>query len=215
MLPISACLIIRNEEKYIKRCLQSLPDVKEILIIDQNSTDNTLKEIRSLKKDNIKIFQRANIGNADPMRNFLYSLASQPWILALDADEYLSKKTKSVIPYLIDLKPSYDVFWFFFENLVEGKNIREILGDDPHPRLFRKGALVWPTTLHTYPEIKSPFQFWVDRQYKIIHDRTLEDIRKSHKSRTKLLDPRARQQELVFLKKLMAFLGVEDNLEWF
>jgi len=212
MLPISAILIVHNEERYIKRCLTSLPDVQEIILIDQSSTDKTVEIARSLKK-NLKVATRRHIGNADPMRNFAYGLSSQPWILAIDGDEYLSPKTKEIISKLI-LLPT-DIFWFPFKNLINKKNVKKILGEDYHPRLFKKGAIEWHSTLHTYPTLKSNLEYWLSPSYPFIHDRSWEDIKSSHKARKNLTDPRTRQMEFKFLQSVVNYLGIKDNLEWF
>lgn len=84
---ISLCMIVKNEEKVLKRCLESVKDyVDEIIIADTGSTDNTLS-IASLYTQNIYHFKWINDFSA--ARNFVQSKAAGEWILYLDADEYV------------------------------------------------------------------------------------------------------------------------------
>ncbi|TQE91241.1 glycosyltransferase [Ureibacillus terrenus] len=84
---ISLCMIVKNEEDFIERCLKSVQNaVQEIIIVDTGSTDQT---IEICKKYNASIFPyRWNHHFADA-RNFGLSKASGDWILWLDADEEL------------------------------------------------------------------------------------------------------------------------------
>lgn len=53
-MPLSLCMIVKNEEKNLERCLESIKDiVDEIIIVDTGSIDNTLK---IAEKYNAKIF---------------------------------------------------------------------------------------------------------------------------------------------------------------
>ena len=89
MTPISAVIITFNEEKNIGRCLASIQGiVDEIIIIDSFSTDNT-KEI--CLKYNVRFIEQSWLGYSES-KNYGNSLALNPWILSLDADEELSAK---------------------------------------------------------------------------------------------------------------------------
>jgi len=97
---ISACLVIYNEEKHIQRCLDSLRDkVDEIIIVmDGGSTDNTY-EICKKYTDNIYILEHIGIG--DYHLAFAFKKASYDWILKLDADEFLSRGFRDNIKHLV------------------------------------------------------------------------------------------------------------------
>jgi glycosyltransferase involved in cell wall biosynthesis len=84
---ISVCLIVKNEERFIEKCLKSVSNVaKEIIVVDTGSTDNTL-EIAKRYTDKIFYYQwDDNFANA---RNYAISLARYPFILSIDADEEL------------------------------------------------------------------------------------------------------------------------------
>jgi glycosyltransferase involved in cell wall biosynthesis len=87
-LPISVCIIAKNEEKYIEECLKRLkPYNMEIVVTDTGSTDRT-KEIALKYAD--KVLDFAWINDFSAARNFCAENASNDWILVLDCDEYVS-----------------------------------------------------------------------------------------------------------------------------
>lgn len=87
MLPISVCIIAKNEEKHIEECLKRLkPYQCEIVLADTGSTDNTLK-IAAKYTDKICHFDWINDFSA--AKNYAVSQASNDWILSIDCDEYL------------------------------------------------------------------------------------------------------------------------------
>lgn len=87
-IPISVCIIAKNEEKYIEECLRSISGYGfEIVVTDTGSTDRT-KEIASRYTDKIYDFEWINDFSA--ARNFCASKASNNWILSLDCDEVVN-----------------------------------------------------------------------------------------------------------------------------
>lgn len=87
MLPVSICMIAKNEEKRIERCLQSLaPYGFEIVIVDTGSTDST-KEIAS--KYTSCIYDFTWVDDFSAARNFSLEKASNDWIFMMDCDEWI------------------------------------------------------------------------------------------------------------------------------
>jgi glycosyltransferase involved in cell wall biosynthesis len=85
-LPLTLVVITRNEAQKIARCLDSVPFAAEKLVVDSGSTDDT---------DTIARMHGARVVHQDwlgfgPQRNFAATQCSHPWILALDADEFLT-----------------------------------------------------------------------------------------------------------------------------
>ena len=88
-VPISVCIIAKNEEKYLEGCLKRLkPYGFEIIVTDTGSDDST-KEIAARYADKVLDFEW--IGDFSAARNFCAEHASNNWILAIDCDEYLNK----------------------------------------------------------------------------------------------------------------------------
>lgn len=141
-ITISLCMILRNEENTIARCLDSvrgIPD--EIVIVDTGSTDCTKEIVRQYTD---RIFDFTWIDNFADARNFAFSKATMDYILWLDADDVLSdsdceqflelKKNLDPIfdavnmPYLLEFDKSGAVTYSFRRNrlVCRSKNFRWI-----------------------------------------------------------------------------------------
>lgn len=95
---ISVTILVKNSQATITQCLESVKDFKEIIILDNGSTDATLTLLREfhLKYNNLKIYQNDFIGFG-PLKNKAISYASNDWILSLDSDEVLDSSCKEAI----------------------------------------------------------------------------------------------------------------------
>ncbi|MCM1245250.1 MAG: glycosyltransferase family 2 protein [Roseburia sp.] len=92
MIEISLCMIVKNEEKVLERCLKSIADLMdEIVIVDTGSTDRT-KEIAGKYTD--KIYDFEWIDDFSAARNFSFSKATKDYIYAADADEVLDEENR-------------------------------------------------------------------------------------------------------------------------
>ena len=96
--PISACLIVRNEEGsgLFEECLQSIrPFVEELVIVDTGSTDGT-PEIAQRHADRFEVFTGCNdpesgaINDFSLARNRSFDLATRPWVMWIDSDDVLA-----------------------------------------------------------------------------------------------------------------------------
>jgi glycosyltransferase involved in cell wall biosynthesis len=84
-------MIVKNEEKYLKECLESVKGVvDEIILVDTGSTDSTLRIAEEYKA---KIFYFKWINDFSAARNYSLKQCTGDWILYLDADERLSAKS--------------------------------------------------------------------------------------------------------------------------
>ncbi|WP_139998849.1 glycosyltransferase family 2 protein [Paenibacillus paridis] len=87
MITISLCMIVKDEEQVLKRCLDSVKElVDEIVIVDTGSTDAT-KDIAARYTDRLFHFEWNHDFSA--ARNFSFRQATQDYILWLDADDVL------------------------------------------------------------------------------------------------------------------------------
>ena len=87
MATISLCMIVKNEEAVLARCLDSIADLMdEIIIVDTGSTDHT-KEIAAKYTSQVYDFKWTSDFSA--ARNFSFSKANMDYIYAADADEIL------------------------------------------------------------------------------------------------------------------------------
>jgi glycosyltransferase involved in cell wall biosynthesis len=82
---VSLCMIVKNEEATLERCLSSVRElVDEIIIVDTGSTDGT-KELAARYADRIADFEW--VDDFAKARNYAFSLATMEYILWLDADD--------------------------------------------------------------------------------------------------------------------------------
>ncbi|MBU0763664.1 MAG: glycosyltransferase family 2 protein [Bacteroidetes bacterium] len=89
MEAISVVIITYNEERNIRRCLDSVRDISDdIVVVDSFSTDRTEEICREY---GVRFFQRAFDGYIE-QKNYADSLTANDWILSVDADECLSEK---------------------------------------------------------------------------------------------------------------------------
>ena len=92
MKTISLCMIVKDEEKVLDTCLNSIHDlVDEIIIVDTGSTDKT-KEIAQKYTD--KIYDFKWVDDFAKARNYSFSKATKDYIMWLDADDYLPEEEK-------------------------------------------------------------------------------------------------------------------------
>ena len=101
-LNLTAIILTYNEEIHIQRCVKSIIDiVDEIVIVDSYSTDKTTQKLKKFKK--IRIFKNKFINQAKQINWALHNVKfSTQWILRIDADEYFTKTLKEKI--IIKLK---------------------------------------------------------------------------------------------------------------
>lgn len=93
MLPISVCIITKNEEKYIETCLKNLKRYDwEIVVTDTGSTDKT---VEICQKYALHVHHFDWINDFAAARNYCISKASNDWILSVDSDEYLNNQQTS------------------------------------------------------------------------------------------------------------------------
>ncbi|MDP5275503.1 tetratricopeptide repeat-containing glycosyltransferase family 2 protein [Chengkuizengella axinellae] len=97
---ISLCMIVRDEEEVLERCLSSIADLMdEIIIVDTGSKDKT-KEIANKFTD--KIYDFEWVDDFSKARNFSFSKATKDYIMWLDADDVVPEESRKQILKLKD-----------------------------------------------------------------------------------------------------------------
>ncbi len=92
--PLSGVVITRNEADRIARCIGSmLPVCREVLVLDSGSSDDTVAIARGL---GARVEHRDWLGFA-AQKNAAIALAAQPWVLLLDADEWLEPAAQEAL----------------------------------------------------------------------------------------------------------------------
>lgn len=142
MLPISVCIIGKNEEKYLDDCLKHLTLYDwEIVFVDTGSTDKT-RQIALKYTDNVYDFEW--IKDFSSARNFAASKATRDWILAIDCDEFIDPfDAQSLLQKLKD-----------YPNAIGQINVFNLLPDKQEPlhhivsRLYHKEVFHWVNSIH-------------------------------------------------------------------
>lgn len=107
-MTLSLCMIVKNEEDVLERCLNSFNGVfDEIVIVDTGSTDNTIK---IAKKFTDKIYHFKWINDFSAARNFSFSKATSDFIMWADADDIIvPTEREKLIKFKKNLTQSVDV----------------------------------------------------------------------------------------------------------
>ena len=144
---ISVVVLTKNEEKNIGDCLDTLSWCDELIVIDDNSQDNT-KSIA--EKKGAKVFTHSLDGNFASQRNFGLSKAKGDWVLFIDADERVSENLALEIKKQ-ELQTQKDTQGYLFkryDNLF-GRTLRHgEIGDVRLLRFAKKGSGKWKRRVH-------------------------------------------------------------------
>lgn len=130
---ISVFLVVQNEEKNIRRVLESVKDFDEIVVVDSGSTDRTL-EIALEYTDQVVHHPWQGMG---PQKEYARSLCRNDWALNLDGDEELSEELKREMPALISHPDAAGVSIRFREHSF-GRLNHPGTRMNRHTRLFRR-----------------------------------------------------------------------------
>ena len=99
---LSACLIVKNEERWISGCLESLLSAAdEIVVADTGSTDRTLELVERFPARRISIPWTDDFSAA---RNRCREEATGRWILSIDADERVDARNARLIRKMLETK---------------------------------------------------------------------------------------------------------------
>ena len=147
---LSAIILTKNVAKHIELCLKSLdPICQEIIILDSQSTDATKQLCLQYSKVKFISYSWTDFASA---RNKAMDQCQYPFILSIDADEYLSKElqreiqcldlTKEVA-YVLKRVNNYCGKWLYHGGVYPEKRLR----------LFPKQALHWEGIVHEIPKL--------------------------------------------------------------
>lgn len=140
MIEISLCMIVRNEQDVLSRCLDCIKDiVDEIIIVDTGSSDKT-KDIAYRYTD--KVYDFEWVDDFSKARNFSFSKATKDYILWLDADDILNQENQEKLLILKD-NLSFDIDVVMMKYAIDDDLIfyRERL-------LKREKELKWKNAVH-------------------------------------------------------------------
>ena len=147
MIRISLCMIVKNEEKVLDRCLASIFDLMdEIIIVDTGSTDRT-KEIAG--KYTGRIYDFAWCDDFSKARNFAFEKAACDYIYSADADEVLDEENHEKFRLLKEnLMPEVEIVQMYYGNQLANGTVYNF-DRELRPKLFKRlRNFVWTEPVH-------------------------------------------------------------------
>ena len=113
-MEISLCMIIKDEQEVLDRCLSSFKDlVDEIIIVDTGSNDDSLK---IASKYTNKIYQYKWNNDFASARNYSISKATKEYFMWVDADDYIKQSEKQKLQKLKETEDgSVDMYYFLYD----------------------------------------------------------------------------------------------------
>ena len=101
-LALSAAVICLNEAACIGKCLESLRDCAEIVVLDSGSTDATAAIVDDFVRRGfpIRFIRQPWLGYAR-QKQLALDLTTQPWVLSVDADEWVDEDLRASLPRLM------------------------------------------------------------------------------------------------------------------
>lgn len=153
-IPVSVCIIAKNEEKYIDECLKRLePYGFEIVVTDTGSTDQTAE---IAKKYTDKVFAFEWINDFSAARNFCVSHASNNWILTLDCDEYVHSIDVSSLRRIMQKYPRA-IGEIQMKSLVQSRGVTSYAVDEVR-RFYNRNYYFFEGAIHEQIQAKDERQ---------------------------------------------------------
>lgn len=138
---VSAVFITFNEIIHIDEVLTNVQFANEIIVVDSFSTDGTIERIK--KRPNVTLIQRPFVNYTD-QKSYAMSLASNDWVLFMDADERITDRLKNEILNTIN-GDTKAVAYYFYRTFMFRQKILRFSGwqSDKNFRLFRKSKVAF------------------------------------------------------------------------
>lgn len=161
MIPVSALLISRNEEKQIARALRSLTWCDEIIVVDAMSTDRTpeiCQDSTAAWAKKMRFFPREWKGFRE-QRTFALEQAKNDWVVVLDCDEECSIELQGKLKELLSSAggPPERAYKLRRQEYFLGKPIYYgVWNPSYQDRFFHKAGVKYVNEIHEYPVFPSP-----------------------------------------------------------
>lgn len=136
---ISAIVLVYNEEKQIRDCLETIKWVDEIVICDSFSTDRTIEICREYTD---KIYQR-KFDDFGSQKDWTLDKPSHEWVLYVEADERFTPELRDEIKKKLAKNEGYDGYWMTFENYFLGRKMKGKFWIFKKLKLYKKNKGKW------------------------------------------------------------------------
>ena len=215
---LSVAIATYNEAENITSCLQAVSWADEIILVDGQSTDDTIKLAKKFK--NVKVVSTTNKPMFHLNKQMAIDKCTGDWILQLDADEIVSPDLKKEICQVLAKKPTdipQNGFWINRKNffltrfLIKGGQY-----PDPVARFYKKGQGRLPCrSVHEKTQINPPVG---QLKNDLLHyaDRSLKHYLAKNHRYTDLMAEELKQQHLkITLKSKLTYLFLKPATLFF
>ena len=152
-VPLSVVVITKNEASRIADCLKSVDWAREIIVLDDFSTDNTVEIAKQFTPN---VSQRV-MEIEGKHRNYSYGLATSAWILSLDADERVTPELREEITNLLKTDPPCNGYTIPRKNFMGNTWVRHGgMYPSAQLRLFRKDKFKYDEEAEVHPQAYMP-----------------------------------------------------------
>lgn len=146
-MTISVCMIVKNEEDILARCLDSIVDLaNEIIIVDTGSMDRTKEIALGYTK---KVYDFVWTGSFSDARNYAFSKATMEYIYSADADEVLDEENREKFRVLKEtLLPEIEIVQMRYGNQLSFGTVYNF-DEELRPKLFKRlRSFQWIEPIH-------------------------------------------------------------------
>ncbi len=140
---LSACLIVKDEERMLPACLESLSDVvDEVVVYDTGSSDDTVRIARAAGARVVEGTWEDSFATA---RNAALGMATGRWVLSIDADETLLANPAAMRDQLARTPSGIEAYLVAIENLHGAGNASSV---HTAIRVFERTSVTWRHRIH-------------------------------------------------------------------
>jgi len=191
---LSLALIVRDEEKNLIRCLDSIQGLwDELVIVDTGSIDKTV-EIAKQYTPNIYHFKW--IDDFAKARNFAFSKCTQSWVMWIDADDFMQPNDIKIIReemLKISQRSEIDYVLINYHYLVEPPTPQGTpMATQTRERIIRRSVAKWEGRIHEH--IPVDFSRITEIKAAVWHLRDGEDFIKDSSRNIKILKKAIRDE---------------------
>ena len=140
---VSVLLMVYNEERQIRACLETVKWADEIVVCDSFSTDSTVAICREYTD---RIYQR-KFDNFGDHKAWTLDKPSHEWVFFMEADERMSCALREEIRERLARRECCDGYWIPYENFFFGRRLRGRFWQTRRIKLYRKEKGSWEKKL--------------------------------------------------------------------
>jgi glycosyltransferase domain-containing protein len=166
-MKLSICMMVKNEEKYLDRCLSAMRELmegvlSELIVVDTGSKDNT---VDIAKKYTGKVYFHEWNDNFSEMRNKTISYASGEWLFFIDADEILVDAANMLEFLKSKANNKFNAGFITIKNIVR-EDDESTVPSFSAVKLFRNGNIRYEGAIHNMPIYEGPI---ADLDTEVLH----------------------------------------------